>query len=593
MTKEIPHYDKPEEEQEYYKKLVELMDHYEDGWNLLIKGHKEKDYDYPLPIKEEHKDNPYIPHSWLALADKVCQIIAVDKYELDVYPNTIEIIRSDQMLDAYTTTGLPDSYPHWSHGKRRMIEERDYDASKHLAYEIVINSEPCLAYCMDTNTPMMQMIVIAHANYGHNAVFKNNYLLKEVDADTILTENKRLRDFVIECEEKYGWREVSDFLDFCHAMKFIDTTEEPKRDPVRKSDMIKRAQDRKLAAHLNPPRKSVFNTNANDNKVVQKEAPGHPRRGERNILAFMADEAPHMPQWKRDMMGMISRLSQYFKPQISTKVLNEGMATFMDQHIMTTMRDIGLIDAAMYQEYGQDHKGVTYQPSAVRLVQDEDGNVQEQFVGASFNPYTLGWTILEDLKRICKDPTEEDKEWFHFAGDPDWMSIVKHAVYSSSDETFIHQYLSPQAMRKLRMFTLETMEEEDMTEEQKALGEYYNVDFAVVSAVQAKEDFSRMRQQLAKDYRMYEKIPNITLHDYQAKTDRCLILRHHIFEDQMLDPNDTKAVLEYMHSQWEHPVVLESVDEQGNVLDVYSSPPNYNYKLQKQMSPQLSMNLRP
>lgn len=585
MTNDIPHYDKPEEEQEYYKKLVELLDHYEDGWNLIIKGHRAKDYDYPLPIKEEHKGNPYIPHSWLELADKICQIIAVDKYELDVYPNTIEIIRADQMLDVYTTTGLPDSYPHWSFGKRRMMEERDYDANKHLAYEIVINSDPCVAYCMDTNTPMMQLIVIAHASYGHNAVFKNNHMLKEVDAETILRENRNLRDFVIECEQKYGWREVSDFLDFCHSMKFIDTTDEPKREPMRRSDMIQRARDKQLAAHLNPPKQSVFNLAANENIEKPKQVSGHPRQGEKNILAFMADHAPHMPQWKRDMMRKVSRLSQYFKPQISTKVLNEGMATFMDQHIMKTMRDIGLIDAGMFQEYGQDHKGVTFQPPAVRLVRDEDGNIHEQFVGAQFNPYTLGWNILEDIKRMCLNPTEEDKEWFHFAGEKDWMSVIKHAVYSSSDETFIHQYLSPQTMRNLKMFTLETMDEKDMTDEQKMIAKFNNIDLAVVSAVQTQDGFKKMREQLAKDYRIYEQLPNITLHDYQEKTDRCLILRHHIFEDQLLDPKDTKAVLEYMHSQWEHPVVLESVDENGNVLDVYSSPANYNYKLGREMSP--------
>lgn len=589
---EVPHYDRPEEEQGYYKEIVELLDHYEDGWELLIKAHKENDYDYPLPVKEEHKDNPYIPKRWLTLADKVIQIIATKKYELDVYPNTIEIIRPDQMLDAYTTVGLPDSYPHWSFGKRRMIEERNYDASKHLAYEIVINSDPCLAYCMDSNTPLLQMIVIAHASYGHNTVFKNNFLLGEVDAETILAENRRLRDFVIECEQTYGWKEVSDFLDFCHSMKFIDTTDEPKREEKRKSELMQRHKNSKLAAHLNPPHESVFNIAANENAPAAKQQYGHPRRGEKNILTFMADHAPHMPGWKRDIMRSISRISQYFKPQRMDQVLNEGMATFTHDRIITTMRDIGLIDWAMYQEYKQINKGVLYQQPAVMLFRDEDGEVHEQFVGAQFNPYTLGFKILEEIERICKNPTEEDKEWFYFAGDPDWLSVVKHAVFSSNDETFIHNYLSPQAMRDLKMFMIESMDEEDMDEELRFMREFYKFDFAQVTAVQAGEGFRKMREQLASDYRIADKIPNITLYDYQEKTDRCLILRHHVSGDNLLDPNDTQAVLEYMHSQWEHPVVIESVDENGDVLETYSSPADYDFHANRRMDVRATEELR-
>ncbi|MFP4314536.1 MAG: SpoVR family protein, partial [Alphaproteobacteria bacterium] len=532
---QIPHYERPEEEQEYYQDLVKLLDHYEDGWNLLIKAHKENNYDYPLPVKEEHKDNPYIPTTWLALADQVIQTIALKKYELDVFPNTIEIIRPDQMLDAYTTIGLPDTYPHWSFGKKRMIEERNFDASKHLAYEIVINSDPCLAYCMDSNSPLLQMIVIAHASYGHNTVFKNNFLLNEADASTILAENKRLRDFVLECEQTYGWKEVSDFIDFCHSMKFIDTTDEPKRPAKSPSEIARQQKEQRLAQHLYKPRQDQFNSAANENgKNPSPKQLGHPRKGEKNILAFMADHAPHMPGWKRDIMRSISRLSQYFKPQMMDKVLNEGMATFTHDRIMTTMRDIGLIDWAMYQEYKQINEGVLYQPSAVqlardehgRIVVDEDGNPQEQFVGAQFNPYTLGFKVLEEIERICKNPTDEDKEWFHFAGEPDWLSVVKHAVFSSSDETFIHNYLSPQAMRDLRMFKVENMDEDDYSEELQFLSQMYNVDFAQISAVQKGDGFRKMREQLAADYRIADKLPNITLWDYQEKTDRCLILRH-------------------------------------------------------------------
>ncbi len=569
----IPHYDQPEEQQAYYKKVVALLDHYEDGWNVFINAHKEKNYDYPLVRKPEHENNPYIPTTWIELTDAVCGIIGTEKYELDVYPNQIEIIRFDQMLDAYTTTGLPHSYRHWSFGKRRMQEEQKYDASKHTAYEIVINSVPVISYLMDNNLPLTQLLVIAHAAYGHNAVFKNNYLFKEnTDADTILLDNERMRDYVAECEKKYGEAEVRTLLNFCHAMRFVDTSDHIRRRKLSPREQEQKQKDAILQAHLNPPKSSVFNQAANQNKVSAEEW-AHPRKGEANILGFIADNGPHLPEWKRNIMRMSSRLAQYFKPQMVTQTVNEGMATYVHDKIMTTMRDIGLIDYGMYAEYQQLNAGVLYQQSGVvpvrgpdgKVMRDEDGRPIEKLVGAQMNPYVLGLTILRDIERICKDPTEEDRKWFpQFAGEPDWMSMIKHAVYSSHDETFIQNYLSPKVMRDMDMLAVESRPEND----------YYEI-----TAIHAGEGFRKLRDVLAADKRFWEKVPKITLHDYQDRTDRCLILRHHVIDDKLLDTRDAELILEYMHHHWEHPVVIESVDATGEVLDQMSSPMDYDYTL--------------
>lgn len=560
----VPHYEKPEEEQAYYKKLVALLDHYEDGWNFFITAHKENNYDYPIIRKPEHENNPYIPSTWIELMDAVAGIVAKDKYELDTYPNLIEIIRADQMLDAYTTTGLPYSYTHWSFGKRRLQEERKFDDKKAMAYEIVINSNPCLSYCMDSNTPLLQGIVIAHAAYGHNAVFKNNFLFKEgTDADTILIDNRRLRDFVFECERKYGVDEVQTVLDFCHAMRFVDVSDKAKRRKLTQEEREKKARDRVVQAHLTQPRVSVFNDASAEEKNPEMAEVPYPHEGESNILVFMADHSPHLPEWKRHIMRSVSRLSQYFKPQMMTKVLNEGMATFVHDKIITTLRDIGIIDYGMYQEYEQINAGVLFQEPGSSFVKDKAGKEHEVLRGAHMNPYRLGITILREIERICKNPTEEDRRWFpHFAGDPDWLAMVKHAVFSSSDQTLIEQYLSPQAMRDLKMFAVET----------NGAKPYYEI-----TAIHAGDGFRKIRDMLGRDYCFAEKIPKIVLHDYQDRTDRCLVLRHHMLEGNKLEPKDAKLILQYMHHQWEHPVVLESVDKNGKVVETFSSPENYDY----------------
>ena len=141
-------------------------------------------------------------------------------YRLDTYPNQIEIIRSDQMMDAYASVGMPIGYNHWSYGKQFLNIERSYKRGQMgLAYEIVINSNPCISYLMEENTMTMQALVIAHACYGHNSFFKNNYLFKSwTDADSIIDYFVFARNFIAQCEERHGAELVETVLDSCHAL---------------------------------------------------------------------------------------------------------------------------------------------------------------------------------------------------------------------------------------------------------------------------------------------------------------------------------------------------------------------------------------
>src|SRR5947199_7355211 len=108
-----------------------------------------------------------------------CEGIARSELGLNTYPNQIEVITSEQMLDAYASGGLPLLYKHWSYGKHFAHEEASYRRGlKGLAYEIVINSSPCISYLMEENTATMQTLVIAHAAFGHNHFFTNNYLFR-------------------------------------------------------------------------------------------------------------------------------------------------------------------------------------------------------------------------------------------------------------------------------------------------------------------------------------------------------------------------------------------------------------------------------
>src|SRR5690349_2454668 len=149
-----------------------------------------------------------------------CEEVAKGELGLDTYPNQIEIITAEQMLDAYSSSGMPLFYKHWSFGKHFAHHEAVYRRGYgDLAYEIVINSNPCISYIMEENSATMQTLVIAHAAFGHNHFFKNNYLFREwTDADGIHDYLEFAKSYISRCDERYGHAAVERVLDAAHAL---------------------------------------------------------------------------------------------------------------------------------------------------------------------------------------------------------------------------------------------------------------------------------------------------------------------------------------------------------------------------------------
>ena len=177
-----------------------------------------------------------------------CEEIARSELGLDIYPNQIEVITAEQMLDAYSSVGMPLFYKHWSFGKHFAHQEAFYRKGlMGLAYEIVINSSPCISYLMEENTATMQTLVIAHAAFGHNHFFKNNYLFKQwTDAEGILDYLDFAKSYVAQCEERHGRLAVEQTLDAAHALMSHGIDRYPGKKNLDLRAEEKRAGERRL-----------------------------------------------------------------------------------------------------------------------------------------------------------------------------------------------------------------------------------------------------------------------------------------------------------------------------------------------------------
>ncbi|MEM9494883.1 MAG: SpoVR family protein [Pseudomonadota bacterium] len=466
--------------------------------------------------------------------------VAMNDLELDVYPNQIEIISSEQMLDAYSSHGMPLMYKHWSFGKHFARDQMNYQKGyQGLAYEIVINSNPCIAYLMEENTMTMQALVMAHASFGHNHFFKNNYLFRQwTDADGILSYLDFAKKYIAKCEDEYGLEEVEIILDAAHAL--MDQGVFRYNRPPRLSTADQLAKLAARAEHEELTFNDIWRTlpNTEEAEGDKEERFAEVRNiklPEENLLYFIEKASPTLAPWQRELVRIVRNVSQYFYPQKQTKVMNEGCATFVHHYIMNELYNRGQISEGAIMEFLHSHSSVVFQP-------DFD---DPRYSG--INPYALGFAMMEDIKRICEDPKPEDRELFpDIAGSKDWRSAMKYAWANFRDESFILQYLSPTVMRQFRLFAIADDAEENYLE---------------ISAIHNMDGFRRVRERLSAMYDLGMHDPNIQVTAAHLEGDRTLHLRHETHQGRTLSPKTKDAVMHHIKTLWGHDVELEETGD--------------------------------
>ncbi len=464
---------------------------------------------------------------------------AAHEYGLDTYANQIEIITSEQMLDAYASNGLPVGYPHWTYGKEFIRNERAYrNGMQGLAYEIVINSDPCIAYLMEENSIMMQALVVAHAAYGHNSFFKGNYLFRQwTCADSILDYLVFARRYVMECEERHGIAAVEEMLDSCHALMHHGVDRYTRPVPLSLHGEEQRAARRE--EHARTQFNDLWRTlPAGASAATATGTPKFPAEPEDNILYFVEKHSPKLGPWQRELVRIVRKLAQYFYPQVQTKLMNEGWATFWHYTLINRLYEQGLVNDGFMIEFLQNHTNVVNQRGF-----DEPG-----YFG--INPYALGFAMMRDIRRICEQPSDEDRLWFPELAGTDWVKQLDFAMRNFKDESFIAQYLSPRLMREFRLFAVADHSREDQLE---------------IDSIHDDEGYRRVRQVLASQNKRDTQVPDIQVARYEQDGDRSLVLHHRIVRGRPVAAGEARDTLKHLARLWGFNVSLEGIGEDARV----------------------------
>lgn len=472
--------------------------------------------------------------------DQAIKEIAVGEFGLDCYPNQIEIIASEQMLDAYASSGLPISYPHWSFGKQFIIQEEAYrKGAQGLAYEIVINSDPCISYLMEENSMPLQGLVIAHACYGHNSFFKGNYLFKQwTNADAIVDYMVFAKNFVRRCEDRFGIQAVEDMFDACHALRDYGVSRYQRPRQLSVAEELNRQREREEYEWQRHD--EIWSTiPASTNEEVSVKPAGSVEEPQENLLYFLEKYSPKLAGWQREIIRIVRKMGQYFYPQGQTKVMNEGWATFWHYTILNRMYDKGLVDDGFMIEILASHSNVIAQRGF-----DERGY-------GGFNPYALGFAMFMDIKRICENPTDEDRYWFPEIVDTPWQETLDFAMRNYKDESFIAQYLSPRLIREFHIFAISDQEEK----------EYLEID-----SIHNEDGYRRVRRLLSEQYNRDGQLPDLQITGFDLNGDRSLTVQHRLHRNRPLS-KESDIVLRHLQNLWGFDMHLQTVNEDGTQTD--------------------------
>lgn len=478
----------------------------------------------------------------LSRAYEAIEAIAIGEMGLDVYPNQIEIISSEQMLDAYSSVGMPLMYQHWSFGKRFVFESQLYQKGyRGLAYELVINSNPCITYLMEENTMPMQALVTAHAAFGHNHFFKNNYLFRQwTDAGAILGYMDFAKKYIAKCEERHGLSAVEEILDSAHAL--MDHGVFHYRRPPRLSSEKETARARERLEYEEQTYSDLWRTlptASGTSGIEEAEREASERKKalnlpEENLLYFLEKHSLILEPWQREILRIVRVIAQYFYPQSQTKVMNEGCATFVHYSIINRLFDQGKVSEGAMLELLASHANVVFQP----------GFDDSRFSG--INPYALGFAMMQDIERICTMPTQEDRDWFPtISGNGDPLGTLIGAWENHRDESFILQYLSPALIRKFRLFRLSD----------RAANK-----FCEVTSIHNEQGYAAVRAGLARNYDPVANRPDIQVVDVDLLGDRQLRLKHVIKNGILLEENNRDATLAHISRLWGYEVSLAGID---------------------------------
>jgi stage V sporulation protein R len=424
----------------------------------------------------------------------------------------------DSFMSEIAVYGLPVRMPHWSFGARYIYQLVQRHMGYSRLFEVVFPGNPGHAYLASSNGLADNILVTAHV-LGHADFSNNNMMFKRCQAQVSehIVEHAAAHARQIERDiEAYGTEAVERVLDAALSLEqYIDTDQ-----------TLRRERYAEYTAAPSPPVDDAFRARyasldasaaaAMTPRKVRAPIPPHP---ERDLLWFIASYAPEMESWERDIFLAVREESFYFFPVFATQIMNEGWASYWHARLL---READFVPQSAYVDAIKCHSDVV-RPIAA-----------EQQVALSINPYHLGFTLWEKV-------VEESG-----------MEAARRIMCEDDDFSFVRNHLTRELASTMGLFRYKRQENGQIKVEEE------DIDALHEHLMLEKYNFGAPRIAAA-----------------EVRQDGTLVLVHdNKIDGRGIDPERGRKVLEYVHRMWRRPVLLKTVDEHMETLELSSATPS-------------------
>jgi len=450
------------------------------------------------------------------------------EFGLDPYPTHFEVAPQHVIyeLGAY---GLPARFSHWTFGRDYHRQKTSYEYGMSKIYEIVFNTDPCQAFLVEDNSMLSHKFVAAHV-LGHCHFFKHNTYFAHTNrrmVEQMRLHAERIRSY----EQEYGWREVEDFLD---TVMTIEEHFDPTAPKLKRKTAEQHEEDRLTAGR---PSVTDYDDIWNVSGYADRPRPPgrkFPEEPEKDLLRFLIEYGTKLTDWQRDILQIIHDEMLYFLPQMRTKIMNEGFASYWHEKILESLD----LTSEEHWEFRRLHSSVL-SPSGSKM---------------QINPYYVGFQILKDIERRWDGKIEVGDE-----EETDWMgraiarptgegrAKIFQVCEEDNDVTFLRKYLTEPLVKKLDLYTYKLQE----------------VDGEELWVVQ-DTDWRKVRDSIVDSMTNFGQ-PILTVEDGDYKRRGEMYLKH-AFDGKALDPDYTERVLRNIQKLWSRPVHLETVQDDKPIL---------------------------
>ncbi len=305
---------------------------------------------------------------------------------LKPYPTRYELVGDDQMVRLIPYVMLPTHYRHWSFGKR--YEQEVKNGGNFHIFEAVINSSPSFCYLGVTNRLPMQLLVMAHAKWGHVDFFANNETFSESGADSIIERLAQNGEFVkrLTRDPSYGVDKVEWVLDAAHALDdhvgWVPSIKDRVPDKMVRKELEHQLVE--MRQRLRQAESSDFESKGIQERMdeITERLKRDPINPVSDVLKFIIDERnnPRLGEEERGLIAIVRDQALYLHPQARTKFMNEGWASYWEKNLLL-QPELGLPMNWMMEmpQYWSMH--------------------DRQATAWYFDPYALGLSCFEYIDR--------------------------------------------------------------------------------------------------------------------------------------------------------------------------------------------------